>query len=40
MGVDRHGVLAEGDVEHDVGGLAPDARQRFERARSRGTWPP
>ena len=25
--VDRHGRLAEGHVEHDIGGLAPDARQ-------------
>ena len=27
MGVDRHRLLAEGHVEHDIGGLAPDARQ-------------
>ena len=27
MRVDRHGRLAEGHVEHDVGGLAPHARQ-------------
>ena len=25
--VDRHRVLAEGHVEHDIGGLAPDPRQ-------------
>ena len=27
MRVDRHGRLAEGHVEHDIGGLAADARQ-------------
>ena len=31
MGVDRNGFLAEGLVEHDIGGLAPDPGQRFER---------
>jgi len=31
MGVDRDGVVAEGDVEHDIGGLAADARKRLER---------
>ena len=29
--VDGQGRLAEGDVEHDVGGLAADARQRLQR---------
>src|ERR1044072_814259 len=29
--VDRDGLLAERDVEHDVRGLAPDAGQRLER---------
>src|SRR5262249_53550566 len=29
VGVDRDGRLAERDVEHHVGGLAPDARQRL-----------
>ena len=29
MGIDRHGVLAKGHVEHDIGGLAPDAGQRL-----------
>ena len=29
--VDRDRRLAERDVEHDVRGLAADARQRFER---------
>jgi len=27
MGVHRHGVLAKGHVEHDIGGLAPGAGQ-------------
>src|SRR5580700_10241269 len=31
VGVDGDGRLAEGDVEHDVGGLAADARQGFQR---------
>ena len=31
MGVDRDGRLAERDVEHDIRGLAPDARQSLER---------
>ena len=31
VGIDRDGRLAEGDVEHDVGGLAADAGQRFQR---------
>ncbi len=31
MGVDRERRLAEGGVEHDVGGLAADARQSLER---------
>ena len=30
MRVDRHGRLAEGDIEHDIGGLAADAGQRFQ----------
>ena len=30
MGVDGDGRLAEGDVEHHVGGLAPDPRQCLE----------
>ena len=30
MGVDRHGVFAEGHVEHDIGGLAPGAGQRLD----------
>ncbi len=30
MGVNRMGRLAEGDVEHDIGGLAPDAWQRLQ----------
>ena len=29
--VDRNGRLAEGDVENDVGGFAPDARERHQR---------
>jgi hypothetical protein len=29
--VDGHGRLAEGHVEHDIGGLAPDAGQRLQR---------
>ena len=40
MGVDRHGGLAERHVEHDIGGLAPDAGQRFQRLALRGTSPP
>ncbi len=36
VGVDRDGRLAERDVEHHIGGLAPDARQRLQRlARAR-----
>ena len=36
VGVDRHGRLAERDVEHHVGGLAADAGQRLQRlARAR-----
>jgi undecaprenyl-diphosphatase len=31
MGIDRVGDLAEGDVEHDIGGLAADAGQRLQR---------
>ncbi len=31
MGVDRDGRLAEGDVEHHIGGLAPDAGQFLQR---------
>src|SRR3546814_1183107 len=31
MRVDGDGRLAEGDVEHDVGGLAPDTRQALQR---------
>jgi hypothetical protein len=31
MRVDRDGRRAEGDVQHDIGGLAADARQRLER---------
>ena len=31
VGVDRDGRLAEGDVEHHVGGLAADAGQRLQR---------
>src|SRR5450759_704824 len=27
VGIDRDGRLAEGDIEHDIGGLAPDPRQ-------------
>ena len=30
VGVDREGLLAEGGVEHDVGGLAADAGQRLQ----------
>jgi uncharacterized membrane protein len=30
VGVHGHGVLAEGDAEHDVGGLAADAGQGFQ----------
>ena len=30
MGVDRHGVFAEGHVEHDIGGLAAGAGQEFD----------
>jgi hypothetical protein len=32
MRVDRHGRLAEGDVEHDVRRLAPDAGQFLQRS--------
>jgi hypothetical protein len=32
VGVDRERLLAPGGVEHDVGGLAADAGQRFELA--------
>jgi len=36
MRIDRDRRFAEGDVEHDVGGLAPDARQLLQLlARSR-----
>jgi len=31
MGVDRDGLAAEGDVQHHIGGFAPDAGQFFER---------
>ena len=31
MRVDGERRRAEGDIEHDIGGLAPDAGQRFER---------
>ena len=31
VGVDREGLLAEGRVEHDVGGLAADAGQLHQR---------
>src|SRR5262245_8274810 len=31
VGVDRDGGLTEGDVEHDIRGLATDAGQRFQR---------
>ena len=31
MRIDRDRRLAERDVEHDTGGLAPDPRQSFER---------
>jgi len=31
MRVDGDGLVAEGDVEHDIRGLAPDAGQFFER---------
>ncbi len=31
MGVDRDGLVAEGDVQDHVRGLAPDAGQRLER---------
>ena len=38
MGVDGVGDLAEGHVEHDIGGLAADAGQALElRRASRGT---
>jgi hypothetical protein len=33
-------VFTERHVEHDVGGLAAGARQRFQSARVRGTSPP
>jgi hypothetical protein len=31
VGVHRHGAFAEGDVQHDIGGLAANPRQRFQR---------
>ena len=31
MRIDRHGRLAEGGIEHDIGGFAPDAGQGLER---------
>ncbi len=31
MRVDGDGWLAEGSVQHDIGGLAPDAGQRLQR---------
>ena len=31
VGVDREGLVPEGGVEHDVGGLAADAGQRLQR---------
>ena len=41
MRVDGDGRLAEGDVEHDIGGLAADAGQRFRAPRgSAGTSEP
>lgn len=40
MGVDRHGVLAKGHVEHDIGGLAARAGSDSIPARVRGTSPP
>ena len=30
VGIDRHGVLAKGHVEHDIGGLAAGAGQRLD----------
>ena len=39
MGVDGDGLFAEGDIEHDIGGLAPDAGQRFQRRAIFGTSP-
>ena len=33
VGVDRHGALTEGNVQHHVRGLAPDPRQSFQRRR-------
>src|SRR5262245_50718554 len=36
VGIDRNGRLAEGNIEHHVGGLAPDPGQRLQRlARAR-----
>src|SRR5215472_4925605 len=35
VGIDRNGRLAERDVEHDIGGLAPDPGQGLERLAQR-----
>ena len=30
MGVHRHGILPKGDIQHDIGGFAPNAWQGFQ----------
>ena len=32
MGIHRHGILPEGDIQHDIGGFAPNAGQGFQRS--------
>ena len=40
MGVDGDGGLAEGDIEHDIGGLAADPGSVSSPSRVLGTLPP
>ena len=32
MGIHRHGILPKGDIQHDIGGFAPNAGQGFQRS--------